>query len=119
MVGGGGEKKSLRLVAQYADACNLFAGRPGAGPGEVAAKLAVLQAHSTRLGTDFARIRKSILWTGRLDVTAAGGKAFAEQLRPYADAGIHEVHVMPFSSDPVAFVNGLGEHVVRRLENIR
>ncbi|HEU4947630.1 MAG TPA: LLM class F420-dependent oxidoreductase [Kribbella sp.] len=119
MVGGGGEKKTLRLVAQYADACNLFAGRPGAGPNEVGAKLAVLRTHCARLGTDFDRIRKSILWTGPLEVSASGGRAFADAVRPYADAGIDEVHVMPFTGDPVAFVNGLGEHVVPRLEDIR
>ena len=119
MVGGGGEKKTLRLVAQYADACNLFAGRPGAGPGEIKAKLEILRAHCARLGTDFDRIRTSILWTGPLETTAAGGAAFAEQLRPYADAGVDEVHVMPFTGDPVAFVNGLGEHVVGRLEKLR
>jgi F420-dependent oxidoreductase-like protein len=119
MVGGGGEKKTLRLVAQYADACNLFAGRPGAGPGEIKAKLEILRAHCARLDTDFDRIRRSILWTGPLETTAAGGAAFAEQLRPYADAGVDEVHVMPFTDDPVAFVNGLGEHVVSRLESMR
>src|SRR5512139_1743415 len=41
MVGGGGERKTLRLVAKYADACNVFAGQ-GAGPEQVAHKLAVL-----------------------------------------------------------------------------
>src|ERR1700678_1483256 len=35
MIGGGGEKKTLRLVAQYADACNLFAGREGAGKRDI------------------------------------------------------------------------------------
>ena len=118
MVGGGGEKKTLRLAAQYADACNLFAGRPGAGPAEVGAKLEVLQAHCARLGTDFDHIRKSILWTGPLEVTVAGGTAFAEALRPYAEVGVEEVHVMPFTGHPVAFVNGLGEHIVGRLEDV-
>ena len=118
MVGGGGEKKTLRLVAQYADACNLFAGGPGAGPDEVGAKLKVLRAHCARLGTDFDSIRKSILWTGPLEVTAAGGTAFAEALRPYAEVGVDEVHVMPFTGDPVAFVNGLGEHVVGPLNDV-
>jgi hypothetical protein len=47
-----------------------------------------------------------------LEPTAAGGAAFAEQMQPYAQIGIEEVHVMPFTSDPVAFVDGLGEHVV-------
>ena len=51
MVGGSGEKKTLRLVARYADACNIFAG-PQIGPGELARKLDVLAAHCDREGTD-------------------------------------------------------------------
>ncbi|WP_405068945.1 hypothetical protein OG558_03675 [Kribbella sp. NBC_01510] len=43
---------------------------------------------------------------------------FAEALRPYAEVGVDEVHVMPFTGDPVAFVNGLGEHIVGRLEDV-
>jgi F420-dependent oxidoreductase-like protein len=118
MVGGGGEKKTLRLVAQYADACNLFAGQPSAGPEQIAAKREVLAAHCARLGTDFDRIRTSILWTGPLDVSPEGGRAFTEQMRRYVDVGVDEVHVMPFTGDPVAFINGLGEHVIERLTNL-
>ena len=47
MIGGSGERKTLRLVAQYADACNLFAA-PQAGPDAVRAKLDVLQQHCDR-----------------------------------------------------------------------
>jgi F420-dependent oxidoreductase-like protein len=47
MIGGGGERKTLRLVAQYADACNLFG-----GPDEVEHKLSVLRRHCDDLGRD-------------------------------------------------------------------
>jgi len=117
MVGGGGEKNTLRLVAQYADACNLFIG-PGSGPEQVKAKLEILAEHCVRQGTDYERIRKTILWTGPLEVTDAGGRAFTEQMRRLAGVGIDEVHVMPFTGDPVAFVNGLGAHVIGRLEDV-
>ncbi len=53
---GRGEEDAA-VVTQYADACNLFAGRPGAGPGEIKAKLEILRA---RLGSDFDGIRKSM-----------------------------------------------------------
>jgi F420-dependent oxidoreductase-like protein len=118
MVGGAGERKTLRLVARYADACNLFA-NPRSGPEQIKSKLEVLAEHCVREGADFERIRKTILWTGGLDATAAGGEAFAEQMRSYAAVGIGEVHVMPFTSDPVEFIGGLGEHVVGRLDDIR
>jgi F420-dependent oxidoreductase-like protein len=117
MVGGGGEKKTLRLVARYGDACNLFAG-PQTSAAQVAAKLDVLATHCQREGTDYGRIRKSVLWTGPLDTTPHGGRAFAEQLAPYAAAGITEVHVMPWGGDPLGFVEGLGKHVVPRLAEL-
>jgi hypothetical protein len=79
----------------------------------------VLAAHCAREGTDYARIRKTVLWTGPLEATAAGGAAFAEQMRAYARIGIDEVHVMPFTPDPVVFVDGLGEHVVPQISDLR
>ncbi len=47
MIGGSGERKTLRLVAQYADACNIFG-----GPAEVAHKLDVLRRHCDDIGRD-------------------------------------------------------------------
>jgi len=111
MIGGAGERKTLRLVAKYGDACNFFA-RPDAGPDAVRAKLDVLAEHCANEGTDSARIRKTILWTARLDPTSPSDAAdFAEQMKGYADIGIVEVHLMP-SDNPVDFIRGLGEHVV-------
>jgi F420-dependent oxidoreductase-like protein len=118
MIGGSGEKKTLRLLARYGDAGNLFA-QPQAGPAQVQAKLDVLAGHCDREGTDFERIRKTILWVGRLATDAEGGKAFAEQMAGYAEVGIEEVHVMPSGDDPVGFIRGLGEHVVPRLAAVR
>jgi F420-dependent oxidoreductase-like protein len=53
MIGGGGEKKTLRLVAQYADACNLFAGR------DEARKLDILRQHCDAVGRDYDTIFKT------------------------------------------------------------
>jgi F420-dependent oxidoreductase-like protein len=117
MIGGAGERKTLRLVARYADATNLFAG-PQSGPAQVEAKLGVLAEHCARQGTDYGRIRKTILWTGQLATNADGGKAFANQMAAYAAVGVSEVHVMPFDHDPVAFVRGLGKYVVPRLGDL-
>lgn len=54
-IGGGGEKVTLKLVAQYADACNVGAGDPEL----IRTKLAVLREHCDRLGRDYDRIIKS------------------------------------------------------------
>ncbi|MDY7088617.1 MAG: LLM class F420-dependent oxidoreductase [Actinomycetota bacterium] len=56
LVGGGGEKKTLRLVAQYADACNLFPGP------EVQHKLDVLKRHCDEVGRDYDEIQKTVLF---------------------------------------------------------
>ena len=57
LVGGGGERKTLRLVARYADACNLFA----VDPAEVAHKLDVLERHCADEQRDPDDIRRTIL----------------------------------------------------------
>ncbi len=61
MVGGGGERKTLRLVAQYADACNVF-GRPEA----IARKYRILDEHCAAVGRDPAEIERSTLQDVRL-----------------------------------------------------
>jgi alkanesulfonate monooxygenase SsuD/methylene tetrahydromethanopterin reductase-like flavin-dependent oxidoreductase (luciferase family) len=117
MVGGGGEKKTLRLVAKYADACNVFAGA-GAGPDEVAHKLAVLRDWCEREGRAYDDIRKTVLYSGQVGQEPAGAARFVEEMRALADVGVDEVHVMPLRGDPVAFVRSLGDHVVPALSRL-
>jgi F420-dependent oxidoreductase-like protein len=57
LIGGGGEKKTLRLVAQYADACNIF----DMGPSGVKAKYDVLRGHCESVGRNYADIEKTVL----------------------------------------------------------
>jgi len=57
LIGGGGEKKTLRLVAQYADACNIF----DMGPEGVKAKYDVIRAHCADVGRDYADLEKTVL----------------------------------------------------------
>ncbi|MFW0793937.1 LLM class F420-dependent oxidoreductase [Gordonia sp. CPCC 205515] len=56
MIGGSGEKKTLRLVAQYADACNIFGGP------DAAHKLDVLRAHCDTVGRDYDEIDKTTIF---------------------------------------------------------
>jgi F420-dependent oxidoreductase-like protein len=60
LVGGGGEKRTLRLVAWYADACNLFV----SSPSEVAHKLDVLRRHCDDEARDYDDIAKTGLYVG-------------------------------------------------------
>lgn len=108
MVGGAGERKTLRLVAKYADACNIFAS-PEAGPDAVAQKLDVLRGHCEREGRDYDDIAKTLLWSPDLDPADTG---FVEHLRAYADLGVSEVHVMHLGTRPAEFVQELGRTLV-------
>jgi F420-dependent oxidoreductase-like protein len=84
LIGGMGERKTLRLVAKYGDACNLFA---QAGSDVLRQKLAVLREHCAREGRDFDDIYKTV--TVGLDPGPDGsgvGPAIA-QLRELAELG--------------------------------
>jgi F420-dependent oxidoreductase-like protein len=56
LIGGGGEKRTLRLVARYAQACNLFPGP------DLARKLDVLRAHCEAEGRDYDEIEKTVYY---------------------------------------------------------
>lgn len=117
MIGGGGEKKTLRLVAKYADATNLFAGE-NIPPAAIRAKLDVLARHCEREEVDYDQIRKTILWAAPLTPDATAGGAFVQRMAAYARVGIEEVHVMPFAGDPAAFIDNLGRHLVPGLNEV-
>jgi F420-dependent oxidoreductase-like protein len=81
MIGGGGEKKTLRLVAKYADACNLFP------TPDLARKLDVLRAHCDAEGRDYDEITKTCYFV--FDVGEKGEKAteVTDRLGQLADLG--------------------------------
>jgi F420-dependent oxidoreductase-like protein len=109
VIGGGGEKKTLRLVAKYADACNLFP----IGPDGVRGKLDVLRGHCDAVGRDYDSITKTIL--GR--VNPSEPEAFLRDMEQYAKIGVTHVQVSA-SAEPVSFVTTLGEKVIPRLSQI-
>jgi F420-dependent oxidoreductase-like protein len=111
LVGGSGERKTLRLVAKYADACNLFA--PDAAV--VAHKLEVLAGHCETEGRDPDAIQKTIL--GFAD-PLNDVDAFLTSMEEFATLGITLVEVMPLVPDPAAWVAQLGEKVIPRLRDI-
>ncbi|WP_030448672.1 LLM class F420-dependent oxidoreductase [Actinocatenispora sera] len=112
LIGGGGEQKTLRLVAKYGDACNLFATTPD----DIAHKLDVLRTHCTNEGTDYDRITKTALATVDPLDDPDGFAAAAEQ---YAKLGITELGVMPNpGQNPVEFTEKVAQQVLPRLSAI-
>ncbi len=85
LVGGAGERKTLRLVAQYADACNIF----GRSPHFVRSKLAVLREHCERLGRPYDEIEKTVLTS--IDLDAESPDQIVERFGGLAEAGAQHV----------------------------
>jgi alkanesulfonate monooxygenase SsuD/methylene tetrahydromethanopterin reductase-like flavin-dependent oxidoreductase (luciferase family) len=110
MIGGGGEKKTLRLAAKYADACNVFA----TGREEVAHKLDVLRAHCEAEGRDYDRIAK----TAAIVRPVLGDvDAFIADVAAYAALGVTEVQLMP-DRHPVEYMEQVAEKVIPRVAEI-
>jgi F420-dependent oxidoreductase-like protein len=95
LIGGSGEKKTLRLVAQYGDACNLF----DAGPDAVAHKIEVLRGHCADVGRDPSEI--DITVTSAIEPDRDG---FLERMRTYAGLGVSQAWVSIPPENPTEFV---------------
>jgi F420-dependent oxidoreductase-like protein len=93
LIGGTGEKKTLRLVAQYADACNLFARM---GEDTLRSKLDVLKQHCETVGRDYAEIEKTALDTIHLAPGQMSVSEVIDSCRTLAGLGFqHVIFNMP------------------------
>ncbi|HVC05373.1 MAG TPA: LLM class F420-dependent oxidoreductase [Candidatus Acidoferrales bacterium] len=111
LIGGGGEQKTLKLVARYADACNLFT----MGVDEVKRKLDVLKAHCEAEGRDYNSIKKTLNGGGdpREDIDG-----FLREMEGYAALGIELINLRNIPPDPEMVVHDLGEQLLPRLSQI-
>lgn len=92
MVGGMGPRKTLRMVAQYADACNIF---EGAGPAAMQTALDNLKAHCEDLGRDYATIEKTSLGTVNLS-SKDTVETVLDRLKALSEMGFtHAIFNMP------------------------
>ncbi|HUR17802.1 MAG TPA: LLM class F420-dependent oxidoreductase [Acidimicrobiales bacterium] len=110
LIGGGGERKTLRLVARYADACNVFA----SSLQDVARKFDVLRGHCETEGRDPATVARTILYVRD---PLADTDAFLSEMAEYSALGVSLVELMP-NGDPVAFVERVGKELVPRLADL-
>jgi F420-dependent oxidoreductase-like protein len=119
MIGGGGEKKTLRLVAQFADASNLFG-----GPAQLLPKYGILAEHCAAVGRDFNEIER----TNLQQFTTSGRNAWGarpesadqlvERLGRLADAGVQHVILSTADSHDPAALELLGRDVIPQLRNV-
>jgi alkanesulfonate monooxygenase SsuD/methylene tetrahydromethanopterin reductase-like flavin-dependent oxidoreductase (luciferase family) len=104
LVGGGGERKTLRLVARYADACNLF------DAPELPHKLAVLREHCEREGRPYEGIQKTVLSHAAEDASA---EEMAETCGRLAEAGVDHVIFSQADAHESGVIERLGETAAR------
>lgn len=119
MIGGGGEQKTLRLVAQYGDACNLFA---RLGNDALRHKLDVLREHCATLGRPYEEIEKTTLST--LNITRDGRDGSVtpaqavESFAALAQLGIDQaIFNSPRAYDP-EFYDLVGAEVIPAIEKL-
>jgi F420-dependent oxidoreductase-like protein len=111
LVGGSGERKTLRLVAAYADACHLFR-----GPDVVAGKLAVLRRHCETVGRDPAEI----------EVTASIGMVPPDTgtgdvvriAEGFAAIGVHTVMLGAIGPDPAGWLEQVAAPAIERIHGL-
>ncbi|NYF18514.1 F420-dependent oxidoreductase-like protein [Microbacterium sp. AK009] len=110
MIGGQGERKTLRLVAQYAQIVNLTT----ADPERVAYLLDVLRGHCDRLGTDYDAIEKTVI-AAFSDPYDPG---FLPQMEKLSALGITQVVLGASPDDPVGRVARVADEVLPALAEI-
>jgi F420-dependent oxidoreductase-like protein len=115
LIGGDGEKKTLRLVAQYADIWNSMSNDVE----ELQHKIEVLNRHCDAVGRDPGEVRRTsggLAGADPFDNT----DEFLKIVERYAALGVDMINIgpMPGTPDPVGFVRRLGDEVIPRLAEI-
>ncbi len=109
LIGGMGERKTLRLVALYADACNLFT---FAGAKVVAQKLDVLRAHCEDVERDFDEIERTSLSTVRLGPDHLSVPDVIAHFRELSEIGIQHAIVNVPNVHELAPIETLAKEVI-------
>jgi alkanesulfonate monooxygenase SsuD/methylene tetrahydromethanopterin reductase-like flavin-dependent oxidoreductase (luciferase family) len=113
LIGGDGEKKTLRLVAQYADVWNSTVGTAE----ELAHKIDVLNRHCDAVGRDPGEILKTV---GVFTDPFEDIDGYLKTAERYAGLGVEMINVgpLPGNTDPVGFIRRLGDQLIPRLAEI-
>ena len=113
LIGGDGEKKTLRLVAHYADVWNSTT----SDVAELEHKIDVLNRHCDAVGRDPREIRKTVGLFVDPFTDIAG---YLKAVQRYAELGIELINAGPFpgNPDPVGFIRRLGDEVIPRVAEI-
>jgi F420-dependent oxidoreductase-like protein len=116
MIGGGGEQKTLRLVAQYGDATNVFGDSQ-----RIAHKYRVLAEHCQRLGRPYDEIERSTLQSVSIGETGRDGETPAQVVDRFgelSDAGAQHVIVSVRGVNDLSRLELIGRDVIPQLRDL-
>ncbi len=111
MIGGGGERKTLRMVAQYADATNVFG-----GPAAIHHKYEVLREHCAAIGRDPEEIERSTLQS--VNLASESPAQVVDRFGELADAGAQHVILSLRNLDDPANLETFGRAVIPQLRDL-
>jgi F420-dependent oxidoreductase-like protein len=111
VIGGGGEQKTLRLVAKYADACNIFG-----GPDQLTHKFAVLRERCAEVGRPFEDIERTNLT--RADVSQQTPAEIVARFEAVAAVGVQHVIVHLANVDDIRNIETMGRDVLPQVRAI-
>jgi F420-dependent oxidoreductase-like protein len=111
IIGGGGEQKTLRLVARYADACNIFG-----GPEQLTHKYNVLRAWCDEVGRPFDEIERTTL--ARLDLSKQSPSEIVDAFGTLAEVGVQHIIFSLTNVSDVAQLEALGRDVLPAVHGI-
>ena|ERR1700722_8252294 len=106
VIGGSGERKTLRLVARYAQACNLFPGP------DLEHKLEVLREHCENEGRNYDEIEKTVLFNFDLGEKGEGVGQILESLSRLAAMGFTVAHGSVRGVSTITPLDMIGDQIV-------
>jgi len=109
LIGGSGEKKTLRLVAKYADACNIFG---QAGVDFVKQRFDTLRAHCEREGRNYDDIEKTILYVINPGRDGANAGQVVEDLGRFAEIGVQTVIGALVGAEHISPIEAVGRDII-------
>lgn len=114
LIGGGGEKKTLRFVAKYGDACNVFG---FSGVGHVKHKFEVLRKHCEDLGRDYNEIEKTVLLSSNF-IGSPNPKKIIDRCQSFAEVGVdHIIYPIP-KMDTIKPLETFGKKIIPEVSKL-
>ena len=112
IIGGGGEQKTLRMVAKYADACNIFG-----GPEQLTHKFSVLRQRCAEVGRPFEEIERSNL--AHVDLSRQSAAEVVDAFGRLAEVGVQHVIFNVSDVHDVRNLETLGRDVLPQVHDIQ